>query len=243
MHQVKRAVIMAAGFGHRLQPVSLETPKPLISVNGKPMITTALEALRSFDITEIYVVVGYLKEKFRFLEQAYPGLTLLENPYYDTCNNISSLYVARDHLEDAMILDGDQVIYNPAVLSPEFERSGYNAVYTEGPTKEWLLTLQNGIVQSCSRTGGSGGYQLYSISRWTREDGRKLKAHLELEFAQNHNRDIYWDDIPLFCHPEDYRLGVRIMENKDVIEVDNIQELCMLDPSYQAYQGGTLDES
>lgn len=234
---------MAAGFGHRLQPVSLETPKPLIPVNGKPMITTSIEALRSFDITEIYVVVGYLKEKFRFLEQAYPGLTLIENPYYDTCNNISSLYVAREHLEDAMILDGDQIIYNPAALSPEFERSGYNAVYTEGPTKEWLLTLQNGIVKSCSRTGGSGGYQLYSISRWTQEDGKKLKAHLELEFARNHNHSIYWDDIPLFCHPDSYRLGIRIMKKTDVIEVDSIQELCMLDPSYQAYQGGPLNET
>ena len=239
MYQVKRAIIMAAGLGNRLRPISLETPKPLIPVNGVPMIVTAIEALRSYGIREIYVVVGYLKERFSFLEAKYPGLRLIENPYYDTCNNISSLYVARDHLEDVMILDGDQIIYDPAALSPEFDRSGYNAVYTEEATDEWLLTLQAGIVTG----GGAGGYQLYSISRWSAEDGKKLKAHLELEFSRLHNHTIYWDDIPLFCHPADYRLGIREMQKTDVVEVDSVEELAQLDPSYKSYLGGTTDET
>lgn len=243
MYEVKRAIIMAAGQGHRLQPISLRIPKPLIPVNGVPMIVTAIEGLRSFGITEIYVVVGYLKEQFRYLEDSYPGLQLIENPYYDSCNNISSLYMARDHLENAIILDGDQIIYNPAILSPEFERSGYNAVYTTAHTEEWLLTLRGGIITECSRTGGSGGYQLYSISRWNAEDGKKLKAHLELEFKQRKNRFIYWDDIPLFCHPEDYRLGIREMRQTDIVEIDSIQELALLDAHYQAYIGGTADEN
>ena len=231
MYQVKRAIIMAAGRGERLRPISLKTPKPLIPVNGVPMIVTAIRTLRSFGIREIYVVVGYLKDQFQFLETDYPGLKLIENPYYDSCNNISSLYVARDHLEDVMILDGDQIIYTPEALSPEFERSGYNAVYTTEETHEWLLTLENGIVTGCTR-GGCGGYQLYSVSRWTAEDGRRLKAHLELEFAQKQNKNIYWDDIPLFCHPEDYRLGIREMGPSDVVEVDSLRELALLDPSY-----------
>ena len=242
MYQVKQAIIMAAGKGQRLQPISLRTPKPLIPVNGVPMIVTAIEGLRSFGIMEIYVVVGYLKEQFRFLEHDYPGLRLIENPYYDSCNNISSLYMAREHLEDAIILDGDQIIYNPVILSPEFEHSGYNAVYTTAHTNEWLLTLRDGIITGCSRTGGSGGYQLYSISRWNAEDGKKLKAHLELEFEQKKNHSIYWDDIPLFCHPEDYRLGIREMQHTDIVEIDSIQELALLDAGYQAYVGGTADE-
>lgn len=243
MYQVKRAIIMAAGQGHRLQPISLHTPKPLIPVNGVPMIVTVIEGLRHYGISEIYVVVGYLKEQFRFLESAYPGLRLIENPFYNTCNNISSLYVAREHLEDAMILDGDQIIYDPAILSPEFERSGYNAVFTSAPTHEWLLTLQNGIVTACSRTGGSGGYQLYSISRWNAADGKKLKAHLELEFTHKQNHQIYWDDIPLFCHPEAYQLGIREMRKTDIVEIDNLEELALLDPSYASYIGGTIHEN
>ena len=63
-------------------------------------------------------MAGYLKEQFYSLEKEYPGLSVIENPYYDTCNNISSLYVARDLIGDTIILDGDQIIYNPEILDP-----------------------------------------------------------------------------------------------------------------------------
>ena len=183
----------------------------------------------------IYVVVGYLKEQFVTLEEEYPGVKLIENPYYDTCNNISSLYVAREYIENAFILDGDQIIYNPEILAPEFERSGYNSVWTDDETDEWLQTVENGIVTACSRTGGKGGWQLYSISRWTAEDGKKLKRHLEIEFEQKKNRQIYWDDVAMFCYPEEYQLGIRPMNKDDIIEVDNLSELIALDASYKKY--------
>lgn len=238
MHQVKRAIIMAAGKGNRMQPVTLHTPKPLVKVNGVRMIDTVIQGLHANGIKEIYVVVGYLKEQFQCLEKEYEGLTLIENSYYDTCNNISSLYVAREHLEDVIILDGDQIIYNTEILAPEFERSGYNGVWTDEDTVEWLMTVENGIVKQCSRTGGKKGWQLYSISRWNAEDGRKLKRHLEIEFEEKKNRQIYWDDVAMFCHFDDYTLGVREMKATDIVEVDDLSELAELDSNYQKYIGG-----
>lgn len=240
MHTVKRAIIMAAGIGKRMQPVTFETPKPLIRVNGIRIIDTVIQGLNSNNIFEIYVVVGYMKEKFYSLEKEYPGVKIIENPYYNTCNNISSLYMVRDHINDALILDGDQMIYNAAILQPEFERSGYNCVWTDTDTDEWLLTVENGIVKSCSRSGGKGGWQLYSISRWTAQDGRKLKKHLELEFELKKNQQIYWDDIALFCHPEDYHLGIQEMTRKDVTEIDSIYELAQIDNHYKKYIHGGL---
>lgn len=240
MHTVKRAIIMAAGIGKRMQPVTFETPKPLIRVNGIRIIDTVIQGLNSNNIFEIYVVVGYMKEKFYSLEKEYPGVKIIENPYYNTCNNISSLYMVRDHIDDALILDGDQMIYNDAILQPEFERSGYNCVWTDTDTDEWLLTVENGVVKSCSRSGGKGGWQLYSISRWTAQDGRKLKKHLELEFELKKNQQIYWDDIALFCHPEDYHLGIQEMDRKDVIEIDSIYELAQIDNHYKKYIHGGL---
>lgn len=240
MHTVKRAIIMAAGIGKRMQPVTFETPKPLIRVNGIRIIDTVIQGLNSNNIFEIYVVVGYMKEKFYSLEKEYPGVKIIENPYYNTCNNISSLYMVRDHINDALILDGDQMIYNDAILQPEFERSGYNCVWTDTDTDEWLLTVENGIVKSCSRSGGKDGWQLYSISRWTTQDGKKLKEHLELEFELKKNQQIYWDDIALFCHPEDYHLGIQEMNHKDVIEIDSIYELAQLDNYYKKYIHGGL---
>lgn len=238
MNKIERAVILAAGYGNRMKPVTLETPKPLVKVNGIRMIDTAIEALHYNEIYEIYVVVGYLKEQFYEWKKKYPEITLIENPFFDSCNNISSLYVAKEYLENAVIMDGDQIISNKEVLEPMFEHSGYNSVWVDTFTDEWLQTVRNGIVTSCSRNGGERGWRLYSISRWTSEDGRRLKQHLEREFEEKKNRQIYWDDIALFCYPQEYRLGIYPMKIGDVTEIDSIDELVEIDPGYRKYVEG-----
>lgn len=233
MHTVKRAIIMAAGIGKRMNPITLQTPKPLVKVNGIRMIDTVIQALHANDIREIYIVVGYLKEQFKVLIQEYEGITLIENPYYDTCNNISSLYVARDYICDSIILDGDQMIYNKDILKKEFSMSGYNAIWTEEHTEEWLMQVEADKVVSCSRTGGEKGWQLYSVSRWTNEDGVKLKNYLEYEFEVAKNHQIYWDDVAMFNHFDEFTLGIMPMHKGDMLEIDSYEELANIDDTYK----------
>ena len=232
MYKVERAIIMAAGKGTRMRPVTLHTPKPLVKVNGKRMIDSVIEALHKNGISEIYIVVGYLKEQFKYLESIYKNVKLIENKYYDTCNNISSLYVAREHIPNSIIIDGDQIIYNSNILNSTFEHSGYNCVWTEKETKEWVVSVNNGIISHCNRNGGRKGWQLFSISRWNEEDGERLKKHIEIEFEDKKNTQIYWDDVALFCYPNEYKLGIYEMQFGDVIEIDSFDELVDIDSSY-----------
>lgn len=235
MNKVKKAIIMAAGFGSRMQPLTFKTPKPLIKVNGKRMIETVIEGLHENGITEIYVVVGYLEEQFKYLEEKYSQLKLITNPYYDTANNISSLYVASNVLDDAtIILDGDQIIKNSQILQAEFDYSGYSCSKVNGETDEWVLQLDShDVITSCNRNGGKDGWRLYSISRWTKDDAISLKKQIQYEFNENNTRDVYWDDIPMFYYFEKYKLKGYKISATDIEEVDSLTELVQIDSSYQ----------
>ena len=234
-NRVTHAIIMAAGFGTRMQPLTTTTPKPLLTVNGITMIESVIQNLRANHIEQIYIVVGYLKDQFAFLTTKYPHIHLITNPYYAQCNNIASLYMARQYIPDAIILDADQYINDATVLHPDFDLSGYNAVWTDQLTKEWLLTTDDqGIITHCARNGGVHGYRLYSISRWNHADGVRLQHYLVDELQQHHT-DLYWDDVALFQHPAAFQLKAYPMPRGAVREFDSIAELAQVDPTYAKY--------
>lgn len=232
--QIQRAIIMVAGKGERLRPVSKTIPKPLVKVNGKRMIDTIIQALHKNNIYEIYVVVGYLKEAFYDLPKQYKGLQLIDNPYFDSYNNLASMYVARKYLDNVIVIDGDQIILDEHVLNNKLTRSGYACMWTDEETDEWLFRVnQKGIVCDCSK-GGKSGFELFGISRWTRQDGKLLAKLVEQEFISE-NRNIYWDDIALFLYKDKFELGYYPMHRKEILEIDSFKELCKIDQTYQKW--------
>ncbi len=95
--------------------MTLDTPKPLLEVNGRSIIERSISNLRRNGIDEIGVVVGYLRE--RFLEALKDGVTFIDNPRYATTNNMASLWYARDFVggDEFVYLHGD-VVYHPDIL-------------------------------------------------------------------------------------------------------------------------------
>lgn len=233
MSVIKRAVIMAAGLGSRLRPLTETTPKPLLVVNGKRIIETVIDALLFNGIKDIYIVVGYKKEQFSILLEKYPFIHLIDNPYYDRLNNISSLYVARKYIGDTVIIDGDQIILNPQILKPEFIKSGYCCSIVNNQTNEWVLEVKNDSVIFCNRNGGNHGWQLFGISFWNQEDGYKLAQYVERDIKIPAHQQLYWDDIAMFLHPESFSLGIRKINSDDIYEIDSIQDLYLYQEKYK----------
>ena len=113
--RAKRAVLIAAGFGSRMVPVTLNTPKPLVRVGGKRIIDTILDAVYAAGITEVYVVRGYLGEQFDQLLYKYPTIKFIDNPLYNEANNISSMVAAKDLLQSAYVFESDLLLRNGVI--------------------------------------------------------------------------------------------------------------------------------
>ena len=102
----KNAIILAAGFGMRMVPINTETPKGLLEIKGERLIECTIRQLHEVGITEIYIVVGFMKEQYEYLIDEY-GVDLIVAPDYASKNNLHSLKTAAAHLSNSYIIPCD----------------------------------------------------------------------------------------------------------------------------------------
>ncbi len=231
-YRVKRAVFIAAGFGSRLVPITLNTPKPLVRVKGKRIIDSLLDAVVSAGIEEIYIVRGYLSEQFDQLLHKYPTIRFIENPVYNETNNVSSVYVARHLLAGSYIFEADLLLYNPKLITKYQYHTNYIAVPCE-KTDDWCFkTDSNGVIKRL-QIGGVDCHHLFGISYWNDEDGRKLSEHVENVYNNvPGGKEKYWDQVPCESYLSEYRIHVRECTFDDIVEIDTFNELKKIDSNY-----------
>lgn len=229
-YKVKRAVFLAAGFGSRLVPITLNTPKPLIRVHGKMIIESLLDAAVEAGINEIVIVRGYLPEMFDILRKKYPFIKFVENPLYNEGNNISSLLSAREYLENAYIFESDIILKNKKLVSKYQFQSNYCGVPCER-TDDWCLSVEKGRVSGVS-VGGTDGYRMVGISYWTEKDGKKLSEDLDKVYKMPGGKERFWDSVPLTYCNKDFNLVVRKCSFDDFTEIDTFSELKKIDGAY-----------
>lgn len=230
-YRVKRAVFIAAGFGSRMVPVTLNTPKPLIRVNGKRIITTLIDAVLAAGINEIYIVRGYLAEQFDQLLYDYPMIKFIENPMYNEANNISSIACASYLLKNAYVLEADLVLYNPALITKYQYHSNYLGVPVD-TTDDWCFdTADNGVIKKLL-VGGTNCHHMFGISYWNEEDGSKLVGHIKSVYQSPGGKERYWDQVALEYYKDEYKVYVRECTFDDIVEIDTFSELKKLDKTY-----------
>ncbi|TDT50830.1 sugar phosphate nucleotidyltransferase [Fonticella tunisiensis] len=217
-----RAIILAAGMGTRLRPLTYDTPKSLVKVAGEPMAERQIRFLKEKGIDDIIVVTGYLKEKFEYLRERY-GVKLIHNDKYDVYNNVYTMYLVREYLEDAYVTEAD-VYMCRNYFENHLENSTYFGGIKEGFESEWKLHFdEDGRVFEIE-VGGGTDYIMSGISYWTRQDGQVIRKKLE-EVVEGGNFDrVYWDDV-VGTILGDVRVYIKKIDSNDWFEIDSLEDL------------------
>ena len=229
-YKVKRAVFIAAGFGSRMVPITLNTPKPLVRVNGTRIIDTLLDAVVAAGIEEIIIVRGYLAEQFDQLLYKYPMIKFVENPKYNEANNISSALKVKDMLSNAYMFEADLYLKNPKLIRKYHYATNFLGIKMER-SDDWCFTVNDNIISSV-KVGGRFCFQEVGISYWDEADGKKLSRHIEEVFAMPGGKERYWEQVPLVHFIDEYKVAVRECKLDDIIEIDSFTELKAIDKTY-----------
>ncbi|MDY5058667.1 MAG: sugar phosphate nucleotidyltransferase [Bacilli bacterium] len=229
-YRVKRAIFLAAGFGSRMVPITLNTPKPMVLVNGKRIIETLLDAVVKAQIEEIIIVTGYLSEQFEVLLKKYPNIKFVYNDKYNEMNNISSAYMVKDKFQNSYVLESDLVLYNPNIIRKYEYYSNFLGKKVE-VTDDWCFESKNGIITK-EKLGGYNCHQMYGISYYDEEDGKKIEKDIDKVFNMPGGKEKYWEQVILDVCKNNYKIHVRECHEGDIIEIDTFNELKQIDKTY-----------
>lgn len=229
-YRVKRAIFLAAGFGSRMVPLTLNTPKPLIKVHGKRMIETLLDAVVEAGIEEIIIVRGYLGEQFEVLLHKYPNIKFIDNDLYNEANNISSAYVVKDYFENAYVLESDLVLSNSKLIRKYEYSSNFLGIPVD-ITDDWCLETKGDVITK-EKIGGVNCHQMIGISYYDEKDGKKLSKDIEEVFNSPGGKEKYWEQVQLVEKKKDYTILIRECKKEDIIEIDTFNELKSIDKVY-----------
>lgn len=218
----KRAIILAAGFGMRMVPINTEMPKGLLEVNGEPLIERIIKQLHEVGIQEIYVVVGFMKEKYEYLMDDY-GVELVVNPDYAAKNNLHSLRLVKEHLENAYIVPCDiwcdrnpfhrHELYSWYMVSDLVENESNVRVNR----KMELVTVPKNV----------GGNAMIGISYLTKEDADTVSARIEELCKKPQHDGSFWEEA--LYNKDRMIVTARVVHSADVVEINTYEQLREID--------------
>lgn len=230
--KVNNVIILAAGWGSRMSPATDYTPKPLVEINGKPMIEITLETLHRAGVKDISIVVGKLANKFNYLIEKY-NVKIIFNEEWNKRNNIGSLEKVKNILSNTLILEGDAPLYSEDIVLKYINDSLYYGSYHEGPTAEWTFDLRGNNITAI-HPGGEDGY-IWKGGWYANDESSELYREW---FKNNYDNPKYRDVDAAFIlidilKKKNKYIRLYRINDSDMVECDTFEELCQIDPSHK----------
>lgn len=226
----RNAIIMAAGTASRFVPLSAERPKGLLEVKGEILIERQIRQLQEAEISDITIVVGYKAEMFEYLKEKF-GVTIVLNEDYYRYNNTSSVIRVLDKLGNTYICSSDN--YFPEnVFMEKPTQSYYSALYAEGVTGEYCLTLDSEDNIKEVSVGGHDAWYMIGHVYFSEDFSKAFKQLLAAEYEKEETKQGYWEDVYIRFINQLPFMQVHRYQEHDIEEFDSIDELRLFDESY-----------
>ena len=148
-------VILAAGKGSRISSKTEGIPKSFLEINDKKIIEHQIEALRFVGVDEIKIVVGYKSQMFFDQFANEKGITLIVNPFYEHCNVLGSLWMAKEHLNDDFLFMHADTIYDKEILSLLIKRDEdvvFAVEFKDTVEEEMKVIVKDDFVSTVNKT-------------------------------------------------------------------------------------------
>lgn len=228
-HKVTNAIILAAGKSKRFKPISDYCPKGLSIVKGEVLVERQIKQLQAVGITDITLVVGYKKEMFFYLADKY-DVKIVVNEQYDTQDNVSSLRLVLDQLDNTYICSVDN--YYPENLFNTYEYRGYySTVYVENNSDEWVVrTDENGLINDVN-IGAPSGHIMLGFVYFDREFSENFRRVIhDVEGIDEYNHHV-WEYLYM-KHLETLKLEIKEFDTNSILEFDTIDDAINFDKDF-----------
>lgn len=230
----KRAIILAAGFGMRMVPINTEIPKGLLKVNDEPLVERLIKQLREVGVTDVYIIVGFMKESYYYLQEKY-DVHIIENDEYKDKNNLYSLSLALNHLSNTYIVPCDiWCRENP---------------FRHQETASWYMVSDlvdddssvrvNRKMELITVPKSKAGNAMVGIAYLNEADSKIVRARVSEFVADGKHDNDFWEST-LYKNGRMF-IPARIASMQNVVEINTYEQLRELDSSSEQLKTEAID--